>query len=172
MQDSLVHVQQGTDGQLQHWYFKYDSLRRLTYEFQVEPKATPFTTNDANTPANPTTNSTWTRKLSYDETFDNVSYKGLLTSMTDARNIRTEYAYDNLNRSIRVSYNDQVTPVVNYFYGEMHYTCTNDDRTIYNKGKLSEVQTEAVAAQGQRPAIPQTSQAYNYGWRIIRVRLV
>jgi RHS repeat-associated protein len=155
-QGNLVHVQQGAGTEVQHRYFKYDSLNRLTYEFHVEPKAAPFTTSDANTPSNPTANTIWTRKLVYDETLDSVSYKGLLTSMTDARNIRTEYRYDNLNRSTRVSYNDSVTPAVNYFYDEARYTYTGEDRTIYNKGRLAEVQTEAIGS------VPATSQAYNY----------
>jgi RHS repeat-associated protein len=150
-QGNLVHVRQGEGTQAQHRYFKYDSLSRLTYEFQVEPKAAPFTAGDPLTG-----NGQWTRKLVYDETIEGVSYQGMLTSMWDARQIRTQYQYDRLGRSTRVSYSDNVTPAASYFYDAVRYTASGDERANHNLGRLAEVQTEALGA------VPSTSQAYNY----------
>jgi RHS repeat-associated protein len=146
---NLVHLQQGTGTQLQHRYFKYDSLSRLTYERQVEQTAI-FTATDSLTG-----NSQWTGKLVYDEAgASGENNNGMLTSQYDARNIRTQYSYDKLGRISQVSYSDG-TPTVTNIYDRA--------RTGYsNRGRLSEVQTAAVAAQGQMPAIPATAQSYDY----------
>jgi RHS repeat-associated protein len=159
-QGSLIEVSQGltqaglnpedASNYLQHRYFKYDALSRLTYERQVEQNA-----NTAFNVADPLTgNSQWSRKIAYDETINGVSYPGMVTSMMDARGVRTEYNYDNLNRIYKVTYSDGTPAVSNYY---------DQARTGYhNKGRLTEAQTSAVAASGQMPAIPQTSQVYDY----------
>ena len=148
----VIHITQNA----QHRYFRYDALGRLTHERQVEPLAAPFTTSDAQTPANPTTNTAWTRKLVYDETLFGKSYKGLLTSMYDARQILTQTLYDNLNRPISVTYSDGVTPAANNFYDNSAFTVAGDPRPVLNKGRLSEVRTAALGS------IPATSQFTNY----------
>lgn len=154
----LIHVQMDADPNdsnhtVQHRYFSYDALGRLTYERQVEQDAnTNFSFTDPLS-----NNSQWTRKLSYDETIEGVSYKGLLTSSTDARTISTTYHYDDLNRPTLITYDDGVTPAVRYFYDEGRLDRpAGDERTFYNLGRLTEVQTDAIGS------IPLTSQAYNY----------
>ena len=148
----LVHVTQNA----QHRYFRYDGIGRLTHERQVEPKVAPFTTSDAQTAVNPTTNTAWTRKLLYDETLFGESYKGLLTAMYDARGILSQSLYDNLNRVISVTYSDGVTPAVDYYYDTAGFTVSADPRTVLNKGRLSEVRTAALGT------VPTTSQLTNY----------
>jgi YD repeat-containing protein len=161
-QGNLIHVAQGItqpglnpedpNSYLQHRYFKYDSLSRLTYERQVEQTAI-FTASDPLTG-----NNQWSRKVLYDES----GYQGLVTSMRDARNVLTQYQYDNLNRVYQVSYSDG-TPTLTNLYDQA--------RTGYlNKGRLTEVRTAAAAAAGQMPAIPATSQVYDYDLmgRVIR----
>ena len=143
---NVIHVQQGAGTDVQHRYFKFDALSRLTYERQVE-QAAPFTFSDPLT-----SNSQWSRKLVYDED----GYLGLLTSQWDARNIRTKYTYDNLNRVKQLSYVPDTTPTVKYFYDSVRFTVTGEQRPIHNPGRLAEVQTLAV---GEAPA---TAQKYNY----------
>jgi RHS repeat-associated protein len=146
---NLVHIQQGIGTQLQHRYFKYDSFSRLVYERQVEQAAI-FTATDSITG-----NSQWTRKLVYDEAgTSGENNSGLLTSQYDARGVRTQYAYDRLGRITEVKYSDG-TPTVTNIYDRAR-------AGYFNQGRLSEVQTAAVAAQGQMPAIPATSQSYDY----------
>jgi RHS repeat-associated protein len=156
-QGNLIHITQGPDPSdpnhtLQHRYFKYDALSRLTYEFQVEPKAAPFFASDSLTG-----NSQWTRKLVYDETGPNGGNNmGLLTSMYDARQVRTRYRfYDNLGRVTEVSFSDGTPTLTNYY---------DQNRAGYqfNKGHLTEVHTDAAISQGQIAAIPATSQIYDY----------
>src|SRR5712692_2146392 len=106
-QGNLIHITQGSST-VQHRYFKYDSLGRLTYERQVEQAGT-FTAYDPLTG-----NSAWSRRLVYDETIGTVSYKGLLTTATDARSINTQFLYDQLNRIYQVSYSDGTPTVSNY----------------------------------------------------------
>lgn len=165
---NVVHVQQGANPYVQHRYFKYDSLSRLTYERQVE-QATIFSASDPLT-----SNTQWSRKLIYDETINNISYAGLLTSQYDARNIRTQYTYDYLNRVRQIAYSrcdvnpcvDESTPKIDYFYDTIPFTVDGDSRAIKNLGRLSEVRTEA------KNGLPSTSQAYNYDLvgRIIHTR--
>jgi RHS repeat-associated protein len=142
---NLIHIQQGVGTNLQHRYFKYDALGRLTYERQVEQAAT-ITAADALTG-----NSQWSRHLVYDEN----GYQGLPTTMTDARGVSTQFQYDNLNRAFKVTYSDG-TPSANSYYDQQ--------RTGYqlNKGHLTTVTTAAVAASDPLPAIPATSQSYDY----------
>lgn len=151
-QGNLIAISQGLSQQnvnpedpanyIQHRYFKYDALGRLTYEKQVEQAGT-FTASDS-----PTGNSTWSRKLVYDETINSVTYNGLLTTAYDARNISTQFRYDNLNRIYQISYSDS-TPVVSNYYDQ---AVTN----YFNKGHLTQAATAAVGA------VPATTQSYNF----------
>jgi RHS repeat-associated protein len=140
-QSNIVHITQGSSP-VQHRYFKYDALGRLTHERQVE-QATAFSLFDP-----VTGNSNWTRKLVYDETIDLVTYSGLLTNAYDARNVQTTFRYDNLNRNFQVSYSDGTPTITNKY---------DQQRTGYwNKGHL----TEALTAAGG--SIPATAQLYNF----------
>jgi RHS repeat-associated protein len=139
----LVHVKQGLDAQtLQHRYFKYDAIGRLTYERQVEQAGT-FSVFDP-----VTSNSSWSRKLVYDETINSVPYPGLLTTTYDARNVSTQFRYDQVNRIYQVNYSDG-TPTVNNNYDQAR-------ATYFNKGRLTEALTAAVGS------IPATAQLYNF----------
>lgn len=150
---SVVAISQGLTEQgldpedpnsyLQHRYFKYDALNRLTHERQVEQVAT-FTTS-----ADPWTgNALWSRKLVYDETLDTTAYTGLLTSTYDARNIRTQFRYDNLNRIYEVAYSDG-TPTINNNYDQ-------PNAGHFNKGQLTKAST------GSSGSIPATALVYNF----------
>jgi RHS repeat-associated protein len=131
---------------LQHRYFKYDGLGRLTYERQVE-QAGSITTG-----ADPLTgNTAWSRRLVYDETIDNVNYKGLLTSTYDARTIQTQFRYDYLNRIWQVAYSDG-TPTVTNNYDQS----TLSHSGFSNLGHLTEASTVAMGS------IPATIQSYNF----------
>lgn len=140
-QGNLVHIAQGS-GPIQHRYFKYDALGRLTHERQVE-QVTAFTLSDP-----VTGNSNWTRKLVYDEMIDTVIYSGLLTSVYDACNVESRFRYDNLNRVYEISYSDG-TPTVTNKYDQPR-------EGYFNKGHLTETLTAAVAP------IPATGQLYNF----------
>lgn len=151
---NLVHIKQGSGAEVQDRYFKYDGLGRMTYESQVEAQ------HSFQTAADPwTQNTNWSRKMIYDEPEQRpdgslVSRNGLITDMYDARNIRTQYFYDNIGRVRKVDYSD-TTPDVTYFYDTQQFTVANSG-PAYNVGKLAEVRTEASGS------IPSTSQAYNY----------
>lgn len=147
---NIIHITQGTGTNTQHRYFKYDALSRLTHERQVEQVApSAFNLYDPLTG-----NSQWTCKLSYDETLNGISYKGLLTTQQDARQVSTQFAYDQLSRPLQVTYSDGTPAVSNYY---------DQPRTGYfNKGRLTSEQTAAVAASGQVPALPATAQSYDY----------
>jgi RHS repeat-associated protein len=148
----IVQVDQGQ----QHRYFRYDAMGRMTHERQIEAKAFPFTTNDASSGANPTTNTSWSSRRIYDETLSNVSYKGLLTSSYDARQILTQFSYDNLNRVTTIVYSDNVTPRVDQYYDNLPFTVTGDNRAVYNKGRLTERRTATLGS------IPSTAERYNH----------
>jgi len=141
-QGNLVHIAQGSNP-VQHRYFKYDALCRLTYERQVE-KTNAFTLFDP-----VTGNSNWTRKFVYDETINLVTYAGLLTSSFDARNVQTTLRYDNLNRTYQISYSDGTPSITNKY---------DQQRTGYlnNKGHLTQASTAAVGL------IPATSRLFNF----------
>ncbi|HLL75101.1 MAG TPA: BPSL0067 family protein [Pyrinomonadaceae bacterium] len=130
---------------VQHRYFRYDALSRLTHERQAEQAGMiPF-----NDPV--TGNASWSRRLVYDEQAGDgsgESYRGLPTSAYDARGVRTQLYYDRLSRTRRVTYSDG-TPAVTNRYDEAR-------AGYFNKGRLIEVATEATAV------VPQTSQAYDY----------
>ncbi|HJT29925.1 MAG TPA: RHS repeat-associated core domain-containing protein [Pyrinomonadaceae bacterium] len=140
-QGNLVHVIQGSSP-IQERYFKYDPLNRLTYEHQVEQVAA-FTASDP-----VTGHSSWSRKLVYDETFDTVTYSGLLTTVSDARNVQTKFRYDNLNRTYQINYSDD-TPAITNKYDQFR-------QNYLNKGHLTEALTAAAGS------IPATGQRYNF----------
>lgn len=142
-QGNLVRMTQGVSpNPVQHRYFKYDALSRLTYEHQVEQVAL-FSISDPVTGHN-----TWSRKLVYDETIGSNSYSGLLTSAYDARNVQTQFLYDNLNRIYQINYSDG-TPTVTNYYDQIR-------NPYHNKGCLTEARTAAVGS------IPATSELYNF----------
>jgi RHS repeat-associated protein len=103
--DNLIHIVQES----QHRYFKFDSLSRLTYERQVEQEA-PYTTEDS-----VAGNNQWSRKISYDS-------QGQVRDAYDARQMRTQFVYDGLNRVKEVHYfrsdgsTDPATPSAFYYY--------------------------------------------------------
>jgi RHS repeat-associated protein len=148
----IIQVDQGQ----QHRYFRYDALGRMTHERQIEAKAFPFTTTDAQTAENPTSNTSWSSKRIYDETINNINYKGLLTASYDARNIVTEFSYDNLNRPTTITYSDGVTPRVDQYYDNVPFAVAGDNRPIFNKGHLTERRTAALGS------IPSTSESFNH----------
>ena len=129
-QGNLVHITQGTP--VQHRYFKYDALSRLTYERQVEQAGT-FSISDPLTG-----NSAWSRKLVYDETINGVTYSGLLTRSYDARNISTQFQYDRINRPWQIAYSDG-TPTVTNNYDQAR-------PGYFNKGQLTEALTAATVS--------------------------
>lgn len=148
---NLIHIQQGTGTTLQHRYFKYDALSRLTYERQVEAVGY-FSQYDPLTQ-----NNSWSRKLVYDETFGSDSYKSLLTSMCDARNVCAQYQYDRLNRITQVSYSDR-TPTVTNNYDQTH-------SGYFNKGRLTEVITASVTddtSTSYDDSVPETRLKYDF----------
>lgn len=142
-QGNVVHVIQGSSP-VQHRYFKYDALGRLTFERHVEQQGE-FTQFDP-----VTGNSSWSRKLVYDETTGQVpvTYSGLLTTVHDARGVESKILYDNLNRIREVSYTDG-TPTVTNKHDEAR-------EGYHNKGLLTSTLTAAAGS------IPATSQIYNY----------
>lgn len=143
----------------QHRYFKYDAMSRLTYEKQAEQEGTIFTAPDPLT-----ANSAWSRRLAYDETVDNTNYKGLLTSVEDARHVVTRFSYDRLNRQYLVSYTDGTPTLTSKYDQPGTDPVTNLDYA--NKGRLTEVTTAATSS------LPQTQQLYDYDQtgKIVRQR--
>jgi RHS repeat-associated protein len=103
--DNLIHIAQGS----QHRYFRYDSLSRMTHERQVE-QDTPYTTTDY-----VAGNNQWSRKSEYNS-------QGLEENSYDARQIRTHFLYDGINRLTQIEYflqngsADPATPPVFYYY--------------------------------------------------------
>ncbi len=88
-------------------YYMYDGISRLTRARNPEQDVQPAITGyDALTG-----NSQWTLGIAYD-------LNGNVQSRTDARGVVTSYTYDNLNRQLTVSYqNDPAnTPTVNIYY--------------------------------------------------------
>jgi RHS repeat-associated protein len=101
--DNLVKVTQG----VQNRYFMYDSVKRLRRAFNPE--------QDVNTSialSDPLTgNSQWNTAYLYDNNSN-------LTTKTDARNITTNYTYDELNRITLEDYSG-TTPDVSYLYDNL-----------------------------------------------------
>lgn len=102
---NLIHITQGS----QQRYFKFDSLSRLTYERQVEQDA-PHTTPDS-----VAGNNQWSRKIVYNS-------QGLVQDAYDARQVKTHFVYDGLNRVAQINYllangsPDPATPSAFYYY--------------------------------------------------------
>lgn len=103
--DHLIHIEQG----LQHRYFKYDSRGLLTYQRDVEQDA-PYTTADS-----VAGNNQWSRKIVYNS-------QGLIQDAYDARQVKTHFVYDGLNRIAQINYflangsPDPATPSAFYYY--------------------------------------------------------
>ena len=104
--DDVIHITQGA----QHRYFKYNSLGLLTHQRDVE-QAAPYTTSDS-----VAGNTQWSRKIEYNS-------QSLVQNSFDARQIKTHFDYDGLNRVSQISYylSDGVTPDPNtapafYYY--------------------------------------------------------
>ena len=138
---------------IQHRYFKYDALSRLTHERQVEQDATITTAPDPLTG-----NAGWSRRLVYDEALDNVSYKGLLTTAEDARRVVTTIRYDRLGRTHLITHSDTTPPVTSRYDQSRTDTPPAGEPavTFHNKGRLTELTTAADATT------PQTQQLYDY----------
>lgn len=105
----LVIIKQGNQNQTcgttaQCRYFMYDSLGRLTRVRQPEqiPPASLATTGNPD-------NNQWTSGFTYD-VFGNVA------TVTDAKGMTITNEYDKAGRITKSSYNDNVTPQVDYFY--------------------------------------------------------
>ncbi len=147
-----------SDSYVQRRFFKYDSLSRLTHEKQAEQAG------DINTPADPLTgNPAWSRRLTYDETRDGVSFKGQLSKTEDARHVYTFFHYDRLGRTVRVEHSDG-TPSVTSRYDQARTDAPpagGQEVVFRNRGRLTEVTTgAATTAEGW--TIPQTQQLYDY----------
>jgi RHS repeat-associated protein len=99
---NLRQVQQGS----QQRFFLYDSLSRLVRARHPEQATGSVASNMTDAV---TGNSQWSAAYGYDAS-------GNLTARVDARNIKTSYAYDNLNRNTTISYSDAATPTALSYY--------------------------------------------------------
>jgi RHS repeat-associated protein len=108
---NLRKVDQGTQ---QHRYYMYDSLSRLIRSRNPEQDANP----DLAVSDPVTNNDQWSAKIDY-------YVNGNVSARTDARGIKIEYLYDNLNRLYRRTYTATrtlpagtyaTTPAVDYYY--------------------------------------------------------
>src|SRR6266498_1469718 len=127
--DALGNLRKVTQGAQTRW-FAYDSLSRL-----IRSKNPEQNTNGS-LPAytDPVTdNNQWSMAYKYDPNSN-------LIEKTDARNIKTTYGYDGLNRNTTVSYSDS-TPGI---------TRTYDTATL-GKGRLQK--TETAGGMGSRVTI-------------------
>ncbi len=132
--DVLGNLRRVTHGH-QTRHFMYDSFSRL-----IRAKNPEQTANAAlNLTDSVTGNSQWSMSYAYDA-------NGNLETRTDARNIKTTYTYDALNRVISRSYNDvPKTPTVSYHY---------DTVGIANgKGRLNFVLASLPTADPNKPEI-------------------
>jgi YD repeat-containing protein len=127
--DSLDNLRKVIQGAQTRW-FAYDSLSRL-----IRVKNPEQNTNSSLPPhTDPVTGgSGWAMAYSYDA-------NGNLASKTDARNIKTTYDYDALNRNTAVSYSDS-TPAITRIY----------DTATLGKGRLQK--TETAGSAGSRVTI-------------------
>jgi RHS repeat-associated protein len=127
--------------QQQHRYYAYDSLSRLVRSRIPEQDANPdLVLKDAqgNTINDPFTgNGQWSAKIDY-------YANGEVSSKTDARGIKIDYSYDNLNRLYRRTYIAMKTlpagthtpsPDVDYYYDGRGLAAVPDD----SRGRLTKV---------------------------------
>jgi RHS repeat-associated protein len=112
---NLLVVDQGGQSR----YFAYDSLSRLIRAKQPEHEV-----NDALSYNDPQGGCCWSMAYKYDA-------NGNLKEKTDARNIKTIYAYDALNRNTSVDYSNTTTlnPDITHVYD-------NANPGAYGKGRL------------------------------------
>ena len=134
---SLTHVQQGA----QHRYFKYNSLGQLIRQKQAEAEAV---FNDAGQyVGSGGASAQWSEVFAYNN-------RRQLTDAYDARNVHSQYVYnDGLNRLTEITYSDG-TPKVTYTYDQ-----APSDQNYFNAGRLTEVATWTGTTK-------QTSQSYEY----------
>ena len=139
--DNLAKVVQSDGTTVQERAFKYDALSRLTHERQVE--ASP--TLDINGVKGAIDPNKWTKVLKY-------NLDGLVSEGTDARGVKTTFAYDGLNRVQSVTFSDG-TPQITYSYDQA--------RTgFFNKGALTRVETADGGTA--RPDTPATATEFDY----------
>jgi RHS repeat-associated protein len=125
---NLREVDQGPSQQQQHRYYAYDSLSRLLLSRNPEQDANPdLVLKDAggSTINDPVTgNGQWSNKIEYYP-------DGAISAKTEARGIKIEYSYDNLNRLYQRKYTPTrtlpagtytPTPTVDYYYDGMGLT--------------------------------------------------
>src|SRR6266540_2055831 len=127
--DALGNLRKVTQGAQTRW-FAYDSLSRLIRVKNPEQNSNgslPAYTDPV------TSNNQWSMAYKYDPNSN-------LIEKTDARNIKTTYGYDGLNRNTTVSYSDS-TPGI---------TRTYDTATL-GKGRLQK--TETAGGMGSRVTI-------------------
>ncbi len=121
--DDLAKVTQS--GQAR--YFLYDSLKRLIRarnpEQDINTNLTPAVTDPL------TNNSQWCVKYAYDADSN-------LSSKTDARNITTNYNYDNVNRATSLSYvgDPQSTAAVSFYYDSQTVPTLPAGAPTFNRG--------------------------------------
>lgn len=139
-------TQAGPGGVTQERKFKYDSLGHLTHERQVEVTAT--LDNDG---VRVSSGGLWTGIYKYNR-------HGLIKDAYDAGGVHTSFEYDGLNRIHQISYSRESgmvrTPNITYTYDQLH-------TGYFNKGRLTEVCTDAVNVAGVQ-SVPQTVRAYDY----------
>jgi RHS repeat-associated protein len=143
---------------IQHRYFKYDALSRLTHERQIEQAGT------ITTAADPLTgNTTWSRQLTYDEPRGGVNNMGLLSKAEDARHVYSFFHYDQLGRNFRIDYSGGTPSVLSkYDQARTDAPPAGEQAVVFkNKGRLTEVTTVEVTT-GEGWVIPQTQQLHDY----------
>lgn len=133
--DDLISVSQGS----QTRSFQYNSLKQLVFATNPESGTVCY--------------GSWVGGVCT----ENYDANGNLSSRVDARNITTQYSYDNLNRPTLKTYSDG-TPTVTMAY-DSGGGCPNS-AVAYNVGRLTAVTTPAVTAGGW--TVPLTSQTIAY----------
>ncbi|QQS40023.1 MAG: RHS repeat-associated core domain-containing protein [Acidobacteriota bacterium] len=122
----LVEVTQG----VQKRYFLYDSLGRLIRVRQPEQEVN----SNLNKTDPVTGNSQWTAGFQYD-------VMGNLVSSTDANDITITYTYDNADRILKRTYENNAAPEVNYSYDLINGSIA------YSKGALIETSNSVSSSK-------------------------
>jgi YD repeat-containing protein len=145
---NLVKITQGN----QNRYFMYDSLGRLIRVRQ--PEQTPNSTLTLSDSI--TGNNLWTSSTSYDA-------NGNIITTIDAKNVSTNYSYDNLNRMLTRTYTNeptgQVTPHVNYTYDNLPNA---KDKLIKITNSISETRYLAFNNLGRVTSSQQVTDGITY----------